>query len=180
MENEDKLPPDWCVSTTEGTAMRFRIIGLALLEVVIVSTAPVVQAETLEELKEAVRQTDITFDRAVAERDLELFKSLVAPDAVFLGGAKSEGREAIVEAWSGFFAPDRTATLTWKPHTVEIANSGDLAYTLGDYESHSVQDGDMVTTSVGTYLTVWRRQADGSWQAVADGGTPPQPVGDSD
>lgn len=156
----------------------FRTTGVFVTLVMALVSTP--QAETLDETREAVRQADIALNRSVAQRDTELFASLIAPEAVFLGGGLSEGREAIIESWSEFFAADRTVTLSWTPHTVEIAESGDLAYTLGGFELHTLTDGDIVTTSIGTYLTVWKRQENGSWQAVADAGTPPQPVTDTD
>ena len=51
--------------------------------------------------------------------------------------------------------------------------SGDLAYTSGTY---TVTYTDMKTKKVvnggGTYVTVFKKQADGSWKAVADIATP--------
>ena len=104
--------------------MILRSTNSALSLTLILGLASTLQAETLDETREAVRQADITMNRSVAERDTELFASLIAPDAVFLGSGHTEGRQAIIEAWSGFFAADRTVTLSWTPHTVELAASG--------------------------------------------------------
>jgi ketosteroid isomerase-like protein len=51
---------------------------------------------------------------------------------------------------------------------VEVARSGDLAYTRGAYQlSFKSPQGTQVTDQ-GKYLTVYRRQPDGSWKAVED------------
>jgi ketosteroid isomerase-like protein len=56
---------------------------------------------------------------------------------------------------------------------IQVAASGDLAYTRGHY---SMTMTDPVSrkpaASGGSYLTVWRRQADGGWKAVEDFVTP--------
>ena len=47
---------------------------------------------------------------------------------------------------------------------------GTLGYTWGRYR---VEAGDSITGR-GRYLTVWRRQPDGSWKVDADIGSPVQ------
>jgi uncharacterized protein (TIGR02246 family) len=118
---------------------------------------------------------DVEFDRASDTADLELFASLVAVDAVFLGsGGVLEGREAIVAAWSPLFAADRETVLRWQPHTVEVAASGDLAYTIGDYQSSTTLPDGSIARVAGTYVSIWKRGEDGKWRVVVDSGTPPE------
>ncbi len=62
---------------------------------------------------------------------------------------------------------DSSFSLTWRPESAELAASGDLGYTYGIY---TYQDRD--TSYEGTYVTVWRKQADGSWKFVLDTGNP--------
>lgn len=116
---------------------------------------------------------DVEFDRASAEGDLEAFAALLAEDAVFLGSGRLDGRESIVRAWGPLFAEDRATVLRWKPHTVEVAASGDLAYTLGDFESTTTMPDGTMSRMTGTYVSIWRRGEDGEWRAVVDSGTPP-------
>ncbi|MDH4386913.1 MAG: DUF4440 domain-containing protein [Caulobacter sp.] len=54
-------------------------------------------------------------------------------------------------------------TLEWWPTWAGIARSGDLGFTTGPYAVNGVRRGH--------YLTVWKRQADGGWKWVYDGGT---------
>ncbi len=63
----------------------------------------------------------------------------------------------------------------WTPLAGDISSSGDLGYTWGRY-IYSVPDEDGIRQiSHGKYMTVWKRQADGGWKAVLDGGNPNPP-----
>ena len=63
--------------------------------------------------------------------------------------------------------------LSWEPLRAEIAASQDLGYTFGRY---ALRDGETVK-AYGVYVTVWKKQPDGSWKFVLDGGgTTPQQV----
>ena len=119
----------------------------------------------------AVRQADVDFARAVEEHDREAFASFIAEDARFYGGnAPIDGRKAVVEAWSPFLDPSGPE-LSWEPKTVEL--SGELAYTTGSYELKTLGEDGTSVTGRGHYVTIWRRQADGTWKVALDIGTPP-------
>jgi hypothetical protein len=55
--------------------------------------------------------------------------------------------------------PDAASSLTWWPSRTGMASSGDLGYDLGGWT-----DGD----KAGWFLTVWQKQADGSWKWIID------------
>ncbi|MBI4877875.1 MAG: hypothetical protein HY822_24860 [Acidobacteria bacterium] len=58
--------------------------------------------------------------------------------------------------------------LSWGPAFAEIAASGDFGYTGGPWELR-LKPGEEPKT-FGHYLSVWKKQADGKWRAVADAG----------
>ena len=62
-----------------------------------------------------------------------------------------------------------TASLTWTPIDGKIAKSGDMGYTYGRYVM-TRSTGSKSHVSHGKYITIWKRQADGSWRVVFDGG----------
>ncbi len=62
---------------------------------------------------------------------------------------------------------DSSYTLEWEPKHGEIAQSGDLGYTYGVYVLHT-KNNDSAT--YGTYVSIWKKQADGSWKYVLDSG----------
>lgn len=109
------------------------------------------------------------FAKAVAERGGAAFQNWFAPDGVLLGNGKAPviGRVAIARAtrWS-----PAQYQLTWSPTGAAMSASGDMGYTWGHYEGRSKDaHGNAVTTS-GRYITIWRKQPDGSWKIVLDAG----------
>jgi ketosteroid isomerase-like protein len=124
----------------------------------------------------AVVAADRAFNQAMVDRDLPRFLSLVAEDATFGGGGPNElrGREAIGKVWAAFFQPGGVV-LTWKPTRGETFPAGNLGYTVGAWERRTPGAGPPVTTH-GSYLTVWRKDADGKWRAIYDTGSEDTPT----
>jgi ketosteroid isomerase-like protein len=75
------------------------------------------------------------------------------------------------------FLSDPTMKITFASDKAGVAQSGELAYTRGHY---AIDTTDPKTkqpkTETGSYLTVWKKQADGSWKAVEDFVTPGAPA----
>ena len=100
---------------------------------------------------------------SVAQGARAAFLSFAADDAVLLspGAAPMKhGREAIGAAFAEFPAD---AVLEWAPVAADIAASGDLGCTVGEALVRA-------RGSYSKYLTIWKRQPDGAWKFVADGG----------
>jgi ketosteroid isomerase-like protein len=55
-----------------------------------------------------------------------------------------------------------------------VAASRDLAYTVGTWQVSKKENPEEVLAT-GKYVTVWRKQKDGSWKAVADIGNDDPP-----
>ena len=64
----------------------------------------------------------------------------------------------------------KNTTLKWVPVKAEVAESGDLGYTFGKWEFIVKQQGGRDTSYYGVYVTVWKKQSDGSWKFVLDEG----------
>jgi ketosteroid isomerase-like protein len=59
--------------------------------------------------------------------------------------------------------------LTWKPDFVDVAASGDLGYTYGQYVYAQLDSvGQVSSSNTGVFHTVWKRQEDGQWKFVWD------------
>ncbi len=60
---------------------------------------------------------------------------------------------------------DTLYTLTWVPEGAEIAAGGDFGFTYGIY---TLQPKDTLKDSAlkGTYVNIWKQQADGNWKFV--------------
>jgi ketosteroid isomerase-like protein len=98
---------------------------------------------------------------------LQAFLSVATPDTKLLSET-GKGFEAVSAA---FKSVPPTATLSWKPSFAAASAAGDLGYTWGRYEYRDKAADGRPIVQTGTYVTVWRRQADGSWKVVLDGGT---------
>jgi ketosteroid isomerase-like protein len=102
------------------------------------------------------------------------FAHFAAPDAAFFDVDPREhrGQEAVRLRMAGF--PPQ-AKLTWAPLQVDVAASGDLGYTWGRYEFRSSDADGQERVGGGFYLTIWKRQPDGSWKFAIDTGSPDRP-----
>lgn len=62
---------------------------------------------------------------------------------------------------------DNEYTLVWEPKGGGIAQSGDLGYTYGVYK---MQPKTIDSIMYGTYVSIWKKQNDGSWCFVLNSG----------
>jgi uncharacterized protein (TIGR02246 family) len=105
-----------------------------------------------------------------------------ADDAVLMapGTPATSGKDAIAGALKQMLY-DPAASLKFHASKVEVAKSGDLAYTQGSYTMSMTNPQTKETMNDhGSYVTVYRKEADGTWKAVSDIATsevpPPAPV----
>jgi ketosteroid isomerase-like protein len=61
-------------------------------------------------------------------------------------------------------------SLYWDPIRAESSNDGLQGYTFGRWEYQDADKKGKRVTKYGDYLTVWKRQKDGSWKYIYDGG----------
>jgi ketosteroid isomerase-like protein len=132
-------------------------------------TDPAAQVRSRADPRELLRADSAFAAMSVTQGVKAAFLAYSTDDAILLGagGQISEGREAIGAAFDGF---PGGAVLDWWPVAARIAESGDLGCTVGEATIASLKH-------YSKYLTIWRRQPDGSWKFVADGGNVrPAPV----
>jgi len=141
-------------------------IARGLLVAVAVLCAHAAESQTTEALAAQVRAAETAFAKTMAARDHDAFASYVADEALFFGTTSVlRGKAAVVTGWKDYFDGAR-APFSWEPETVEVLDSGTLALTSGP-----VRDPD--GKQVGTFNSIWRREADGRWKVVFDKGCPP-------
>lgn len=101
-----------------------------------------------------------------------------ADDAVFINerGVAVKGRGEILTAFQKFVT-DPTLKIDYRPGEKSFSDSGDVAYSTSEFtETFTDPATKKLVTIKGTNLSVWRRQADGSWKLVADS-NPAVPTG---
>ncbi|MGB7730403.1 MAG: DUF4440 domain-containing protein [Candidatus Acidiferrum sp.] len=143
-----------------------RILG-ATVFLLVSTNAAFAQTETKN--LDALRAADAAWlktyeakdvDKAVAFCDDE--GSLLWPNA-----PKATGKKAIAKATASAFAiPD--FKLEWQPDQVSVARSGELGYTSGTYTWTFKDASGKPASDKGKYLTVWKKQPDGSWKVLLD------------
>ena len=123
---------------------------------------------------DAIRAEEAQWNRDYAARDVERILSHYAADATLTGpGAPPQSGTAAIRAIVTEMVGDPAFRLEFGQDRLEVAGSGDVGYTRGHFTMISTDpQARRPTTMSGTYLTVWRKQADGSWKAVEDMITP--------
>ena len=143
--------------------MMQRITRVAVL---LVLTFLPATAVTLAELADRARAAETAFAKTMADRDWEAFKACISREAVFFGRQGIlRGRDAVAEGWKPYFAGPRPP-FSWEPEQVEALPSGGLALSSGP-----VFDPD--GKRIGTFMSIWRLEADGRWRIIFDKGCPP-------
>lgn len=67
--------------------------------------------------------------------------------------------------------PDGPSPLVWEPQHADVSASGDLGFTYGYWRYPASTATGTDTLYYGNYVSIWKRQADGSWKYVLDTGT---------
>ena len=117
----------------------------------------------------AIRNADLAFARATAERGVDGWVSSFADSGVMvIAGRNVVGRSAIRELMAPQLG-DTTVALTWHPVSVEVSTSGNLGYSIGRWDrTPRAGAAPGATARHGSYVTIWRKQGDGTWKAVLD------------
>src|SRR6187551_2056804 len=118
-------------------------------------------ATIIETAVEEIKKAEADFSNLSAKVGMrKAFLQYLDTNGVLL----RSGRNPIVgKAARDFLDPinDSAFTLTWVPSAAYASILGDMGYTYGIY---TYKDKD--TTSFGTYVSIWKRQPDGSWKYV--------------
>ena len=151
--------------------MRKLVVALLLFVSVIALTS--FAQQKAPEGADLLRKLEADFAQAVADRGHDAFVSYFAEDGVELedGGAIKTKDDMRKE---GPWPSD--LTLTWAPVKAEMAASGDLGFTYGNYQLKSKDKDGKLVTRYGKYTSIWKKQKDGSWKVLLDmGNSSPAP-----
>jgi uncharacterized protein (TIGR02246 family) len=150
--------------------------ALLLTASLLLSSMGLAQTKSQERERQAIAKAEADFQTARAEHGLEGWLSFFADDtADFVrGGAFTFTKEEMRKHLEKTFDP--ADQLTWKPVKIDVAKSGDLAYSLGTWQLKGKNPKGEDVTQTGKYITVWKKQQDGSWKVEADTGTVDPPA----
>jgi uncharacterized protein (TIGR02246 family) len=132
--------------------------------------APPPVHDTRDEDARAIRKVEAAWSQAFAAKDLNKVVAFYADDAsVFLPGSPVlSGAPAIKAAMKPMLA-DKKYSLIFASTKIQVSKAGDIAYSQGAYTSRRTDPKTrQVLIEKGKYVTVYMKQADGAWKAVAD------------
>jgi uncharacterized protein (TIGR02246 family) len=133
------------------------------------SSSPAPAVDAAKELS-AIHDVEQAQAAAFAAHNLDGAMASYAADAVvFLPfEAPLQGAEAIRADMQHFIA-DPNMALHITPGAAEVAASGDIAYTTSSYTvSFTDEKTHQAVTHAGNNVTLWKKQADGSWKEIRD------------
>jgi uncharacterized protein (TIGR02246 family) len=160
--------------------MKQVLIGLAVA-VMVVSIAfartknqPAVlnASDTLTDVKRAIDKGNAQWSEGWAKGDAAMVAAIFAEDGVQLAGSGKiiKGPAQIMERQKAAMQgadPGVRVTIT----TVNVWLDGDTAYETGKYKYVYTEKGKPGMDE-GRYVTIWKRQKDGSWKLSMDMGVP--------
>jgi ketosteroid isomerase-like protein len=129
--------------------------------------ASTVFAETIDRQAalDAMVAAENAFSRTAGEKGIrDAFVEFFADDSVLFRPDPVPGREWMRSR------PASPAHLSWYPVFAEVSLAGDLGYTTGPWELRAKGKADPEVAH-GNFVTVWRKEADGTWKVLIDHGT---------
>jgi uncharacterized protein (TIGR02246 family) len=133
--------------------------------------APAPAPDTRQADLQAVRDVEAALMKA---KDIDALVTCLDDDAsgLYPGMSMLNGKQAIKTALAPMFA-DPNYSFAFQSLRMEAFKGGDMIYSQGTYVLTTT---DAKTkkpkTEDGKYLTIYRKQADGSWKVVADAAVP--------
>lgn len=146
--------------------------GILIAALLLTFTA---RAQAPSPLKEMVL-TEHAFARMAAEKNTrDAFMAFIADDGLLFRPGAVNGKNWMLEHPER--PSDKRPLLAWQPILAMMAAAGDLGFTTGPWQSKE-DINDPKPSAYGQFITVWKKQPDGSWKFVVDLGiSHPQAVG---
>lgn len=123
-----------------------------------------------ESAKQAIQADEAKWNKDFNLNDVNRLASHYADDAYFVapGLAPADGSTAIRQIYANA-STDPAFKVTISGKKIDVAASGDMAYSQGTFtEKYTDPKTRKVMTTSGSYLTVYKKQSDGSWKVVED------------
>ena len=121
--------------------------------------------------KSAIQADEKKWNEQFKAKDTEGLVGHYADDAYFAGPGMdpADGSTAIRKTYAAA-ATDQNFSVHFASDKIDVANSGDLAYARGHFtENHTDPKTSKVMTTSGSYVTIYKKQQDGSWKVCFTG-----------
>jgi uncharacterized protein (TIGR02246 family) len=151
----------------------FTVLCLATSAAVFTSCQAPATVDSRDADMRAIKDDLTQWQKDFAAKDVGKLASHYSDDVLVVnpGSQAMKGRAAGEAAYKEFVA-DPAFSLTFEVSRVEVAKSGDLAYAQGPYKMTLTNPATKKPfEDKGTYVEIYRKQADGSWKSAVDMGT---------
>src|SRR5207248_4731469 len=148
---------------------RFVVLAAAAMALT-TSACNKVGASDAGAVKSAIKADEKKRNDQFKSKDMEGLLSHYADDAFFIapGVPAADGSTAIRKAYAEGLN-DKNFDISFASDKIDVAASGDLAYARGHLsEKYTDPKTGEVMSHTGSYITVYKKQADGSWKAIED------------
>jgi len=118
---------------------------------------------------EKLMQLSREWSKSAATDDIEKTLSYWADDAVMMSSGQPalKGKKAIREMVEGT-SKIPGFQISWEPVSVSVSKSGDMAYMIEKNQMTMNDSSGKPITKYGTGVTIWRKEADGSWKNIVE------------
>jgi ketosteroid isomerase-like protein len=146
---------------------------IAIAVLVLLAAASFATKQKAPTGSEILLQLEADFAADVAKHGHDAFLTCFAEDGVeVVDGGGFDNKEAMRKQppWA------EGTTLGWTHVKAEMAASGDLGYTYGNYVFVTRNKEGKPVANYGKYTSIWKKQKDGQWKVVVDmGNSSPDP-----
>jgi uncharacterized protein (TIGR02246 family) len=121
-------------------------------------------------VKAAIQKDESRWNQDFKSKDSEGLSSHYADDAYFVapGLAPADGSTAIRQVYANG-TTDPAFEVQFASDKIDVSSGGDMAYARGHFsEKYTDKKSGKVMSTKGSYLTVYKKQDDGSWKVVED------------
>lgn len=110
------------------------------------------------------------FAQSIHTHDPDAVAAFVHADAIFQAGTAqaTRGRKAMLRDWAPIIE-GKDIDFHWSPGVVNIGSTPDVAVSSGPVWFRQVLDGKPQGWRIGSFNSVWTRDADGQWRVRFDG-----------
>lgn len=134
-----------------------------VVALLVLGIASVAQGQSA--LQEMVK-TEQAFSKMAEEQNArDAFMAFIADDGLLFRPGAVNGKKWMNE--HPVPPSDKKPLLAWQPSFAGMAASGDMGFTTGPWEAKG-DINDEKPSGYGHFVTVWKKQADGSWKFVVD------------
>lgn len=132
--------------------------------VIVICLVVAMSAQGQSALQEMVK-TEQAFSKMAEDQNArDAFVAFIADEGLLFRPGAVNGKQWMQE----HPAPsDKNPLLAWQPAFAGMSVSGDMGFTTGPWEMKPNRS-DAQPSAYGDFVTVWKKQADGSWKFVVD------------